>query len=88
MKTHFNTEYIMSDVLDKSHDMALRDAMAGRGVMITLSKKVPPYLVIQQNMSSIFDGFLTCHSELAKMRNRGWYVQMPDTLEECTLPGV
>ena len=84
--THFGREYIASNVLGKSRDLALRDAILTHGIEFTLDEKLPPYLVVQQNMDSLIGGFGTVHSELAKNTSRGWYEQLEDELDKGEIP--
>ena len=83
--SHFNTEYIGQHVLDQSDDNALRDAILTHGMIFAPGVRMPPYFVVQPNMESMADGFSTVHSELLKMRERGWYRQSPDRLDSGLL---
>ena len=83
--THFGRKYLQANVFNRSKDYGLRDAILTHGITFTLKGNLPPYIVVQQNMESIADGFDTVHSELAKMRDRGWYKQCEDSLDKGIL---
>ena len=83
--THFGRQYIAENVTHNSSDCALKDAILTHGIVITPKSKLPPLVVIQQNMDSIADGFTTVHSELDKMKRREWYRQCADKLDEGLL---